>query len=372
MRQKTTSVLGILLLIFSILLISCSQQKTGWKGTIEEIDGVTVVKNPIEPIYGEDAFGFEEELVIGEVDGRENYMFQNIRTVSASDNGDIYVVDFKAQHVMVFNIDGEYLRTIGRPGQGPGELFIPRTVSYTKQDEVVVGDMNNITYFTVEGNYIKRVSLAKANISTIKIDSYGNYLGFSIVRDEGVYALKKYDPELNELFSYGTSPLPSAEMRRTGKRNVFFTLLRWDIINGNQIVCGYPEEGYIIKTFDSSANLVRRIEKEYAQIEITKKDIEEAIEEYPPEMRENTTAPKYFSPYQTLRADDEGRVYVLTNERTPDKEKYYYDIFDAEGRYILKIPLKTSFRIIKNKLYAIEEDEEGYQVVKRYKVTWKI
>lgn len=47
MRQKTTSVLGILLLIFSILLISCSRQKTGWKGTIEEIDGVTVVKNPI-------------------------------------------------------------------------------------------------------------------------------------------------------------------------------------------------------------------------------------------------------------------------------------------------------------------------------------
>ena len=71
MRQKTTSVLGILLLIFSILLISCSQQKTGWKGTIEEIDGVTVVKNPIEPMYGEDVFSLEEELTIGEAEGRE-------------------------------------------------------------------------------------------------------------------------------------------------------------------------------------------------------------------------------------------------------------------------------------------------------------
>jgi hypothetical protein len=190
------------------------------------------------------------------------------------------------------------------------------------------------------------------------------------VRDKGVYELQKYDPELNHIFSYGSSPLPSVEMRQTGKRNVFFTLLRWDIINGNQIVCGYPAEGYIIKIYDSSGNLVRRIEKEYERIEISKKEEEEAIAEYPAEMREGAYAPKYHPPFRTLRADDEGRVCVYTNERTSDKEQYYYDIFDAKGRYIYKIPFKTSFRIHKNKLYAVEEDDEGYQVVKRYKVTW--
>lgn len=231
--------------------------------------------------------------------------------------------------------------------------------------------MNNIIYFTPEGNLIKSIPTSTAAISTVRIDSDGNILGYSIVRDKGVYALKKYDPELNELFAYGTSPLPSVEMRRTGKRNVFFTLLRWDIINGNQIVCGYPAEGYIIKTYDSSANLVRKVEKEYTQIEITQRDIEETVAEYPPALKENITAPKHFPPFQTLNADDEGRVYVLTNERTTDREKYYYDIFDAEGRYILKIPLKARPRVKKNKMYAIEEDEEGYQHIKRYKITWK-
>jgi hypothetical protein len=361
----------LLILLVSIVVYSCKKQKAEWQGTIEEADGVTVVKNPIEPIYGEEAFGLEEELVIGEADGREEYMFQGVYTVAVSDIGDIYVLDYKAQHVKVYNNKGEYLRTIGRPGQGPGELFLPRSLIYTEHDEVVVGNMNNITYFTPEGDYIKSIPLTKASINTLKIDSDGNIIGFCIARDEGVYALKKFDPELNELYLYGTSPLPSAEMRRTGKRNVFFTLLRWDIINGNQIVCGYPEEGYVIKIYDSSANLVRKIEKEYKQIEITQQDKEEAIAEYPPELRQNMTAPKHFPPFRTLRADDEGRVYVYTNERTPDKEKYYYDIFDAEGRYILKIPLKTRFCIIKNRLYAIEEDEDGYQYVKRYNVSWK-
>lgn len=367
--MKTIKIGLTLFLVFTFF--SCNSQKAEWQGSIEEVDGVMVVKNPIEPIYTAEAFDLEEELVIGEAEGREEYMFQSIFAVAASDIGDIYVLDYKAQHVKVYSSEGEYLRTIGRPGQGPGELFLPRSLVYTSQDEVVVGNMNNITYFNTEGDYIKSIPLTKASILTVSIDSDGNIFGLGIVRDKGVYDLKKYDPELNELFSYGTSPLPSVEMRRTGKRNVFFTSLRWDIINGNQIVCGYPKEGYIIKTYDSSANLVRRIEKEFTQIEITKKDLEEVLAEYPPELRENATAPKYFPPYQILRADDERRVYVMTNERTTNKEKYYYDIFDAEGRYILKIPLMTRFRIIKNKLYAIEEDEDGFQYLMRYKVTWK-
>ncbi len=53
---------GILLFIPSILFFSCSQQKSEWEGTIEEVDGVTVVKNPKEPMCGEDVFSLDEEV----------------------------------------------------------------------------------------------------------------------------------------------------------------------------------------------------------------------------------------------------------------------------------------------------------------------
>ena len=46
MKLEAVITIGILLLIPSILLISCRQQKSEWQGTIEEVDGVTVVKNP--------------------------------------------------------------------------------------------------------------------------------------------------------------------------------------------------------------------------------------------------------------------------------------------------------------------------------------
>ena len=47
-------------------------------------------------------------------------------------------------------------------------------------------------------------------------------------------------------------------------------------------------------------------------------------------------------------------------------------IEEVDGVIVVKIPLEfqpQAFR--KSKLYTVEEDEEGYQYVKRYKVTWR-
>ena len=49
------------------------------------------------------------------------------------------------------------------------------------------------------------------------------------------------------------------------------------------------------------------------------------------------------------------------------------DVFDPEGRYIARVPLpaKTLLLLWKNsKLYAVEDDEEGYPFIKRYGARW--
>ena len=267
-NTKNKSMMIPIIMFVMLIALSCSPQKIKregpvWEGTIETSDGVTIVKNPLEPMHGEEALFLEEELTIGEAEGREEYMFQNLHTLAVNDNGDIFALDTKAQHVKVYNREGLYLRTIGRPGQGPGELFLPRSLVFTAHDEIVVGNMNNISYFSSEGEYIKSIPLSRAQILSIDINISGNILGYSIEREQMVYALKKYDLELNELLLFGSSPLPTDEYNRTGKRNAFFTLLRWDIINGDQVVTGYPKEGYVVKILDTSGNLIRRIERKY-------------------------------------------------------------------------------------------------------------
>ena len=374
--RKHPLIFLILMCIF--LSASCSPQKIKregpvWGGMEETIDGVTIVKNPLEPMYGEEAVFLEEELTIGEAEEREEYMFQSLYTLAVNDNGDIFALDTKAQHVKVFDREGLYLRTIGRPGQGPGELYLPRSLIFTSRDEIVVGNINNISYFSPEGEYIKSIPLSKVQIMLLDIDVAGNIFGYSIEREQMVYALKKYDPELNELILFGSSPLPTDEYNRTGKRNAFFSLLRWDIINGDQVVTGYSKEGYVVKIFDTTGNQIRRIEKEYTPIEITKKEFEERIADHPPELKKDYYAPKHFPPFRTVSADDKGRVWVLTYEKTPDEEMFIYDVFDTEGRFILKVTLNTIPRVIKNnRIYTIEEDEDGFHCIKRYTISWRI
>ena len=78
MKNKIFSFSFILFFSIFTIFASCGKQKAEWKGTIEEIDGVTVVKNPKEPIYNEDVFNIDENLTIGQTEGEEEYMFQEI------------------------------------------------------------------------------------------------------------------------------------------------------------------------------------------------------------------------------------------------------------------------------------------------------
>ena len=120
-----------------------------------------------------------------------------------------------------------------------------------------------------------------------------------------------------------------------------------------------------------SGSMIRKIMKEYDPAEITEEETKEETEGMPPDMK--LSIPRYHAAYRWFITDDEGRIFVRTYERVVDGEDYYYDIFDEEGKYIAKIPLGFFPLTWKNnKLYTIEEDENGYQYVKRYKATWKI
>jgi len=124
MRNKIKIISVVLFISAFVLLTSCQQQKAEWKGTIEEVNGVIVVKNPKEPMYGEDVFGLEEELTIGEAEGPGEYMFSQLRTLAVDEEERFYIADSKESHIKVFDKNGEYLRTVGRKGPGPGEISL--------------------------------------------------------------------------------------------------------------------------------------------------------------------------------------------------------------------------------------------------------
>ena len=73
--------------------------------------------------------------------------------------------------------------------------------------------------------------------------------------------------------------------------------------------------------------------------------------------------------------DDEGKLWIKTNEKQEDKNKSLtaFDIFDSDGYYFAKVwsaDIPSIFK--KGKMYRMDTDPDtGYQSLKRYKVIWK-
>ena len=359
-------ILGVIPLV---LLASCSPQKAEWKGTIEEVDGITVVTNPKEPIYDNDIFFMEEELNIGEAEGIEEYMFSQIGSIAVDDEERIFVSDRKESHIKVFDKDGSYLMTIGRKGQGPGEFEHITALQITNQEELMIYDGNSrrISFFSLEGKLIRSQDTGKIQALNFKQYSKGSFLASKVTLDPknflAVTELSIYDSELDKVTDITTSE----------PQDVFTPFLPftvWQLTETDRIIYG-DNQTYEFYILDPAGRPVRKIVRNYDPVKITEEEKKARLKAL--EQPENKEVPDFHPPYRRFTVDSEDRIFVQTWERPRNSEGFFHDVFDPEGRFMTKIAFKFPLQIWKlGKFYSIEEDEDGFQMVKRYKVTWKI
>ena len=363
--MKNTSVFSFLCLVILTFTLSCNQQKTKWKGAVEEKDGVIIVKNPKEPIYRENVLELQEDLSIGDAEGREDYMFSEIVSVAVDEEERIYVLDSKEVHIKVFDKNGIYLKTIGQRGQGPGEFGIPTSIQISQDGNIIVHDMWSIVYLTSDGIFLKKIHLTKtATPQWFQIDSDGNIIGnFTIMRE---LALMKYDSDQKLQFSL-------ARVNPFGiNREHSFSLvwIHFLVTKDNHIIWLFSNK-YELNFVTPAGKLIRKIITDYSPIPLTEEDKKIKISKILTNRK--IELPKFFQPLEKtdLFMDDDGRLFI---KRRQGADSYFFDVYDSEGRYLTNLHLKivsgTSLIWKENKLYTVEEDEDGYQYVKRYKVTW--
>ena len=141
------------------------------------------------------------------------------------------------------------------------------------------------------------------------------------------------------------------------------------IRSDDSLVSGLPVD-YELKVYSDEEELIRIIRKPFNPVRITEKE-KNALRKR--ESRE-VTIPEYHTPFSRISVDSEDRIFVRTYIKTETGEKIFYDVFDAEGRYIAGVPLKASIFFClwrKDKLYTLETDKEGYIYVQRYRVEWE-
>lgn len=347
---------------------------------IKTVDGVEIVENPETPKTSKGIptkLILEEDFRIGDSEVDEE-MIALVTFFVVDDNGSIYALDLKSNNIKVFDKNGKFVRTIAKQGQGPGEINLPSGLLITPENELLVEDAGNrrLAYFTREGEFLRNVSVAdKTSLTNLVMDNEGNYLGRQFIVEEGdlSFEVRKFDKDLNNLFTIERIPFTFRDPQKD-KMNPFEFVQIYFFDPEGQIYYGNPKN-YEIQIFNPEGILKKKITKKYKSENMTEEDIEKIMDRIPDMgfgLRNIMEFPKQFPAYEAFSLDEEGRLIVKSYNKANEEDNVYLDIFDSEGKYIARFPSKVNPRIWKkDKMYAIEETDDGFIVIKRYSFSWQ-
>ncbi len=389
----------ILALLFIVLIVTISfrEKKTAWKGTVEEEFGVKVIKNPKKPIHDDAVFSLKQDLALGERERKEKNMFYLLTDMDADSSGNIYVLDSEDANIKVYDQKGRFLRVFSRKGQRPGQLSNPIDIYIDDKDLIYVCDSGNnrISIFNEQGDFVRSINFHDYSAGKIiGINPQGGIilrvdrtsLESSMNFITRAYFINVYSDGFDFKKNLYSVSVPIMQHFRKGEKGVALTIpyqkeLCWTLDSSGNVYIG-ENQTYEIQVFSPEGKMIRRIEKEYEQSKVSKADIENYInDQFQFDKKERTFWSIIIR--QQLRVPEnkpvfeklfftEDKLFVLRSDNG-SKERFFFDIFDDEGRYSWKMRLKIRPWAWKNnKIYSVEKNEEGYHVVKRYKVFWHL
>lgn len=163
MTDPCKSAWGRLWILFAAIVVptGCGVQDGPGSGSdgvrIDTLEGGRVQVVNTEAAWTDaDAWTAEEELRIGTLAGEGPDQFGQIAALKADSAGRIYVLDFLSQDIRVFEKDGTYSHTIGRKGEGPGELMRAAGLNWGSDGHLWVWDPGGrFSVFTAAGEFIE-------------------------------------------------------------------------------------------------------------------------------------------------------------------------------------------------------------------------
>lgn len=354
-------------------------QSPSWKGTIAKEDGVIIVKNPKEPIHQGPVLALKEDLSIGGAGATGGYIFSYLMDIAVDNEGNIYALDLRECCIKVFDRSGKYLRTISRRGQGPGELGGPFSMTLLPaKNEILVRDAggSRVSVFRPDGAFVRQIPMRGRAVDSLEADPGGYFFLSESIFDQksSQYVLKKMNSDLSQaLVELVKHPADESH-------TPFKPRDRWILDEKGGLIYG-DGKSYELRYFNPEGKLIRRVLRDYVPLKVSKADIDEFLDrKTPPGLNPTYEYSTHHAAYWSIFADDQGHLFVQTWERTADRSQNIHDIFDADGRFIGRVALNRHADLIdpkprfirSGKYYAIEQDKDGIEVIKRYSVEWKV
>lgn len=400
---------ALLVLLFS--LSACGGgSATGWQGSITDSAGVRVVSNPSRGLWnGNSPWSFTEELRIGtsalQAGGSEEAMFGSVTGIDVDSAGDVYVADQQARQVQVFGPDGHFLRTIGAPGNGPGEMQSVSGV-LLHGGEVWVPDLNNqrIDRFDPDGKSLGSDPLDFTRGIPSKwahLDGGRLLARFQALPMPGMVDKGTGDP----LVAFGAQGRDTLLVLPKGKTltisdgqarmRLFEPEPRWDASPEGRIFVANTG-AYRVEEYDGTGKLLQVVTKPYTPVKVTDSDQQKILEAVRRRMSQQglpaqaldqvLSAVRFADTYpamQTLLAGPDGTLWVQRVRTAAELTEASgeidlsrmgsrdWDVFGADGRYlgVLSLPPRFSPMLVRgDEIWGAQRDSLDVPSVVRYRL----
>ena len=330
----------------------------------------------------------QEQLRIGAVDGEGPDLFGEVRDLELGSGGEVLVLDGQSSEVRVFGQNGAYLRTLGRPGQGPGELNRPAGMTLDRDGMLWVMNWGNARYTAFDPTTGEVVEEHQRLASFVAIpwpgafDAEGRLLDVGLDRTSEPVILRldpgfvpsdtlpfpQPDPGHRILIRRGDTPLMSAS-------DPFAPQPSWTPASGG-IVVG-EGSAYRLHHIAFGGDTTRTLDVSASRATVTVAERDSVLAAFmdlvasaggTPERQPRI--PDLKPAHGPLLVDDQERVWV---QRVPPAgEAPGWDVFGPEGQLLaqvrLPIGMEATLRAIRGGLLAVSLELEGVPTVIVYRI----
>lgn len=365
-----------------------SASESSWVGTVTTEGGVTTVFNESGSVWNGNAT-VVEEASIGVDAGPDELMFGDVVWLYEA-GGTIYVVDVQVPAVRTFDLDGNFLGTLGAPGQGPGEYIAPWRVVVAPDGRVFVSDrrLRRVNVYASDGTPLDTWTaqhMTQLLSTSLELDEEG-MLWIPLALNSpgelrmGMQALPGGEPGERALITrFDGEPVPPTPAQSA----------MWTTAGGGTMIVGRPEtHGYRfeVQRLGETVLAVERfwepvpVDPDYAAWYLAVYG-DERPTHWPPFLVFTAVASgeiwvTRFGPVQRLAGCEQDLSDIESARATSCwRQNFIVDVFGEDGRYLGEIelpddvtPVPQWMHVDGDMLIARSQQDDGVIRVKRFRI----
>jgi hypothetical protein len=371
------TILTALLIVLSVTVVSAG----AWKGSETAKDGVVHVMNPKDSADKPVEIDAEELWRIGGEDDEE--IFGVITDIIADREGNFYLLDAQLNEIKVYSSDGEYLRTIGREGEGPGEFRGAFGIFLVPGGNIGVLQTfpGKIVVLTPEGEPAGEYPLPDIEDEGFRALVNAEHAGDKLAINYAVsqpseggftqkHVLALVDGEKETRLHAQSATMMVASPKIAEKEWDTFRN-RWTAAPDGRAFSCLEYGKYSITVWDKDGKVDRVIHREYPDHVRSDEEKERILDIYKGFTRQiPVPGIKYeiedtWNQISQIYARDDGTLWVQTSRGSnglPDGVIGTFDVFDKQGRFMRQVtlkgegdPLNDGYFFVKDRLFVVTD-----------------